>query len=131
MASVPGCAFAGRVGAAPFSEKTFEPARQWFGRILEYTATRSSVARVSLLTKCQVRDTQKSGLSLLFRRERLDSGRPNQLAGGYVVKRSGFAAAATLAATLAFGVSGALAASLPGSPLTNVAAHDGVSVPSS
>jgi FG-GAP repeat len=47
------------------------------------------------------------------------------------VKRSGFAAAATLAATLAFGVSGALAASLPGSPLTNVAAHDGVSVPSS
>ena len=47
------------------------------------------------------------------------------------MKRSGFAAAVTLAATLVFGVSGSLAASLPGSPLTNVAAHDGVSVPSS
>lgn len=47
------------------------------------------------------------------------------------MKRSAFAAAATLAATLAFGVSGALAASLPESPLTKVAAHDGVSVPSS
>ena len=47
------------------------------------------------------------------------------------MKRSGFAAAVTVAATLVFGVSGSLAASLPGSPLTNVAAHDGVSVPSS
>ena len=47
------------------------------------------------------------------------------------MKRSGFAAAATLAATLAFGVSGALAASLPESPLAKVAAHDGVSIPSS
>lgn len=45
------------------------------------------------------------------------------------MKRSGFAAAATLAAMLAFGVSGALAASQPGSPLAKVAAHDGVSVP--
>ena len=47
------------------------------------------------------------------------------------VKRSGFAAAATLAATLAGGVSGAFAASLPKSPLAKIAAHDGVSVPSS
>jgi len=47
------------------------------------------------------------------------------------VKRSGFAAAATLAATLAVGVSGAFAASLPKSPLAQIAAHDGVSVPSS
>lgn len=42
------------------------------------------------------------------------------------MKRSGFAAAVTLAAMLSFGVSGALAASLPGSPLTKVAAHDGL-----
>ena len=47
------------------------------------------------------------------------------------MKRSAFAAAVTLAATLVFGVSGALAASLPASPLAKVAAHDGVSVPPS
>jgi FG-GAP repeat len=47
------------------------------------------------------------------------------------VKRSAFAAAMTLAATLVFGVSGPLAASLPGSPLTKMAARDGVSVPPS
>jgi hypothetical protein len=47
------------------------------------------------------------------------------------VKRRAFAAAATLVAALAFGVSGALAASAPQSPLERVAAHDGVSVPSS
>jgi hypothetical protein len=46
------------------------------------------------------------------------------------VKRSAVAAA-TLAVTLAFGVSGAFAASLPDSPLAKVAAHDGVSVPPS
>ncbi|MEA2147080.1 MAG: hypothetical protein QOG59_2667, partial [Solirubrobacteraceae bacterium] len=36
-----------------------------------------------------------------------------------------------LAAILAFGTSGAVAAPLPGSPLATVASHDGVSVPSS
>jgi hypothetical protein len=51
------------------------------------------------------------------------------MTGGYVVKRSGFAAAVTLAATLAFGVSGALAAPLPGSQLARWAARDGVSIP--
>jgi trimeric autotransporter adhesin len=45
------------------------------------------------------------------------------------VKRSAFIAAVTLAATLTVGVSAALAAPLPGSPLTQVAAHDGVSLP--
>lgn len=45
------------------------------------------------------------------------------------MKRSAFAAAVTLAATLTFGVSGALAASLPGSQLTRWAARDGVSIP--
>lgn len=45
------------------------------------------------------------------------------------MKRSAFAAAATLAAALAFGVSAAVAAPLPGSPLAKVAAHDGVSIP--
>jgi hypothetical protein len=46
-----------------------------------------------------------------------------------VLIRSAFATAATLAATLAFGISAAVAAPQPGSPLTNVAAHDGVPVP--
>lgn len=45
------------------------------------------------------------------------------------MKRRAFAAAATLAAALAFGVSAAVAAPLPGSPLAKVAAHDGVSIP--
>jgi len=45
------------------------------------------------------------------------------------VKRSAFAAATTLVAMLTFGVSGAFAASTLESPLTKVAAHDGVSVP--
>jgi hypothetical protein len=46
------------------------------------------------------------------------------------VKRSAFAAAATFAATLALGVSGTLAAPLPGSQLKRWAARDGVSIPS-
>ena len=45
------------------------------------------------------------------------------------MKRSGFVAAATFAATMVFGVSGALAASLPGSQLQRWAARDGVSLP--
>ncbi len=46
------------------------------------------------------------------------------------MKRSAFVAAATFAATLALGVSGTLAAPLPGSQLTRWAARDGVSIPS-
>ena len=45
------------------------------------------------------------------------------------MKRSAFAAAAGFGATLALGVSGALAAPLPGSQLTRWAARDGVSLP--
>ncbi len=45
--------------------------------------------------------------------------------------KSAFATTAVLAATLAFGVNAAVAAPQPGTPLTRVAAHDGLSVPSS
>jgi hypothetical protein len=47
------------------------------------------------------------------------------------VIRSAFAAGAVLAGTLAFGVTGAVAAPAPGTPLVSVAGHDGLSVPSS
>jgi len=64
-------------------------------------------------------------------RSQIGSSCSNQLTGGYVMKRRAFAAAATLVAAMAFGSSGALAASPSQSPLVKVAAHDGVSVPPS